>query len=149
MIVDDIRTQLVTSMKDKNEIKKNILRIVLGDLSTSEVRSGKTSTDDDVRRVIKKLIENNLETLKFCAERPDNFSKLTTENSILSSFLPKTLSKEDIRRQIDFSSTMILSEVKAAKSDGQATGILMKWFKGVFVNGSDVAEVAKEIRSVQ
>lgn len=149
-IVDDIRVQLVTSMRAKDEIKKNILRIILGDLSTSEVRSGKPSTDDDVRRVIKRLIEGNLETLKFCADRPENFSKLTTENSILSSFLPKTLSKEDIKGHINFSSTMIMSEVKGAKSDGQATGVLIKWLKqnnyGYF-DGIVVAEVVKELRN--
>jgi uncharacterized protein YqeY len=149
-IVADIRLQLVTSMREKDEIKKNILRIILGDLSTSEVRSGKISTDDDVRRVIKKLIESNLETLKFCADRPDSFLKLTTENSILSSFLPKTLSKEDIKGYINFSSTMIVSEIKDAKSDGQATGVLIKWLKqnnyGHF-DGFVASEVVKEIRN--
>lgn len=150
MIVHDIRAQLVTSMREKDEVKKNILRIILGDLSTSEVRSGKPSTDDDARRIIKKLIESNVETLKFCADRPENFSKLTRENSILSSFLPKTLSKEDINSYIYLSSTMITSEIKGAKSDGQATGILVKWLKlnnyGHF-DGIVAAEAVKELRN--
>ena len=151
MLIDELRSQMVSALKSGDEIKKNILRVVLGDFSTIEARNNgnptKVSQEDSVRKIVKKLIEGNIETLKYCSPSSDAFSKLTTENTILSALLPKTLSKEDIRRQINFSSTMILSEVKAAKNDGHATGILIKWFKGASVNGSDIAEIAKEIRS--
>lgn len=154
MLIDELRSQMISALKSGDEIKKNILRVVLGDFSTIEARNSgnptKVSQEDSVRKIVKKLIEGNIETLKFCSPSSDAASKLTTENTILSALLPKTLTKEEIKGYINFSSTMIVSDIKGARSDGQATGVLIKWLKQSEINnfeGSIISEIVKEIRS--
>lgn len=153
-LYEAIRSQLTTSIKEKNEIKKSILRVVLGDLSTSKSRSGKKASEDDIKRVIKKLIEGNLETLQYAkGNNPELADKLVAENVILNSFLPKTLSRDEIKDKLEalrpMSSTMVLFNIFNAKSDGQATGVAIKYFKeqGLDVDGTDVATVVKEMRA--
>jgi uncharacterized protein YqeY len=169
-LIEAIRSQLTTAIKTKDTIRKEILRVILGDLSTLELRSyklksteapfGKAPTDEDIRRVIKKLLEGNNETLKFIDPPKDNFAKqtfdkLTLENEILLSMLPKTLSREEIKTKLQLwlhDDTGELNEeagqIIRAKNDGQATGIAIKYFKenNLEVDGTDVAAVVKELR---
>ena len=156
-LVESIRSQLTAAMKERNEIKKGILRVILGDLSTLESRSGKPPTDEEVKKVIKKLIEGNTETMSHLEKAAtfaippisDTWQKLKEENVILNSFLPKNLPKEEIKDFLNLSSSPIVFEIQGAKSDGQATGLAMKFFKDFDVNidGKDVSAIVKELRS--
>jgi uncharacterized protein YqeY len=160
-LIESIKSQLTLSIKEKNEVKKGILRVILGDLSTYEARLGKTATDEEVQKIIKKIMEGNLETLSYLKfpylkdaegslSHEQQVAKLNEENAILDSFLPKTLSVLEIKDVFNFSSTCIVNDIKSAKNDGQATGIAIKWFKQfqIAVENNDIAAVVREMRSV-
>jgi len=75
----------------------------------------------------------------------DAYARLALENGYLEALLPATLDRAAIRRELE----PIAAELKAAKADGQATGLAMKHLKqkGLAVDGGEVAAAVKEIRA--
>jgi uncharacterized protein YqeY len=143
-LTEQIKSQLRTAMKEKNETKRNILRVVLGDVSTLEVRAGKTITDDDVAKVVRKVMQGNEETMGYLKPETDKYKILAEENNVLTTLLPKTLSTKDIMTELE----PLIGELKNAKNSGQATGTAMKHLKskGLNVLGEDVKKVIEDIR---
>jgi len=144
MIVDQIRLQIKEAMRAKRDLERDILRTALGELQTAEARAGKALTDDEAGKILKKLIKSNQETIDVSPD-PNTKARLTDENRILDALLPKSLSIPEIVAILQ----SVAADIKAAKSDGQATGVAMKKLKseGAAVDGKDVAEAVKQIRS--
>lgn len=144
MLKQLIKSNLITAMKEKNETKKNIYRVVLGEIDTLESRQVKPLSDEGVAKVIRKVVQNNKETLFFVK---DNSAKetLNTENDILESLLPKTLTT----KEIEFLLTELKSKITDANNEGQAIGIAMKFLKEkqAIVNGEDVKTIVASIRN--
>lgn len=138
---ETIRSQILTATKLKKEPTKNVLKVVLGEIETQESRNGKPLTDDDGYRIIRKTLQGVEEMLGY---KP-NDSKFEEEKTALNLLLPKQLTAEDIK------STLLskVDELKAAKSEGQATGIAMKLFKekNLCVDGNVVKRVITEVRN--
>ena len=45
MLKDEIKSQIIQAMRDKNVIRKEILRVVLGEFQTIEARDGQISEE--------------------------------------------------------------------------------------------------------
>ena len=131
-------------MKAGNIVEKEILRVAVGEITTEAARDGRRGDDDEARAIVKKLIKSNDESLgSGLAE--DRKAVLQEENRILSAFLPKSLGVDEIVAAL----AAVHDAVKAAGSEGQATGVAMKQLKaaGASVNGKDVAEAVKRLRA--
>lgn len=139
---ETIRKQISDATKARMEDQKNVLKVVLGEIDTQESRTGKQFSDEDCCRVIRKTLQGVEEMLQY---KPDD-AKYKIEKECLSSLLPKQLNKEDILTAL----TDKLGDIKAAKSEGQATGIAMKFCKekGLAVDGNLVKEVVVTVRGV-
>ena len=89
-------------------------------------------------------MRSRIETIAAGAD-PDKRATLERESSVLAAFLPKSLGVDEIVAALSGSADAI----RAAGSDGQATGVAMKALKasGATVNGKDVATAVKKIRS--
>jgi uncharacterized protein YqeY len=145
-LVVTLRERLKNAMKSKNEIERNIFRLTLSEVElvqNSSSQGGKDLTEDQILKIIRKVIGNNNETLQFPC---NNQEVLREENRILSEFLPTLLSLDDIRSKLVGN-----EDIKSAKSDGQAVGIAIKFFKASndSVDGNDVKIVVEEIRKNQ
>ncbi len=80
---------------------------------------------------------------------PDSrVATLKEEIETVKALLPTYLSADEIFAQV-ISDEQLVSDVKSAKNDGQATGTLVKWCKAqkMEVKGDTVKEVVKKIRS--
>lgn len=146
MLKDEIKIQMIQAMKDKDVIRKEILRVVLGEFQTIESRESQI-TEERCQKVIRKIIENNKEVILIV--KPEDVEKLEKENEILESFLPKLLTKEEILGHLTFSSDSSIGKaVMEEPNVGKAIGLAMKYFKdnNIPVNGKDVAEVVKEMK---
>ena len=112
-------------------------------------RTGKEPKDEEVHAIIRSLITNNNETRKELEQRGQTsheaFARLGRENAYLETLLPKTLDQAAIARELQ----PIAAELKAAKNDGQATGLAVKHLKqmGLAVLGEDVAAAVKQLRA--
>ena len=101
-----IKNDLKTAMKAKDEDKKNTIRVIMGEfarLDTKEV------SDEDVIKVLKKLIKSEKETIERANERLGDKSggKESAFIKIISQYLPKLASEQEIKswieKNIDFS----------------------------------------------
>jgi hypothetical protein len=121
----------------------------MGEVSTLKARSGKEPPDTEVHGIIRRVIAGNNETRKELEQRGQTtheaYARLAQENSYLETLLPKTLDQAAIKKELE----AVAAELKAAKSDGQATGLAMKHIKqkGLAVLGEDVAAAVRQVRT--
>src|SRR4051812_49421131 len=147
-LLEILKERLTECRRAHKPVEMGVLQVVLGDASTAEARSGKAPTDEEVEKIIRKTILGNQETLTILEQRgmtsSENHAKLTTENALLQSLLPPSLTVEEILAVLDD----VNDAIKAAKNDGQATGVAMKHLKalGLRVLGDDVSAAVRQLR---
>ena len=143
MLVDDIKKQITLAMKSGDVAARDVLRLALGEIQTAEARKNAPASDEDAEGAIRKLIKSNEETLGLTSEG-ERATTLRREIEVLSGLLPKQLSVDEIVAALASQHDAI----KAAKNDGQATGIAMKHLKasGAAVSGNDVGAAVKKLR---
>lgn len=140
-----LKSDLKDAMKSGDSVKKDILRVVISEVNSLEMTpqyANKSLPDEQVYKIINKLVQSNTETLKH--SNPERTVILTRENEILNSYLPKQLSQTEIQEIL-----VGLNDLKLAKNVGQATGLAMKYLKeqGCFVDGNDVKTVVSNLIS--
>jgi uncharacterized protein YqeY len=142
-MLQELKKRIAEAMKSGDTVARDVLRLALGEIQTAEARKNGPVGDEDIAASIRKLIKSNEETLAL--SEGERAVVLRRENEILSSLLPKQLSVEAIVAALAADHDAI----KAAKNDGQATGIAMKRLKasGASVSGNDVAAAVKQLRS--
>jgi uncharacterized protein YqeY len=144
VLIDDIKKQILGAMKSGDVVARDVLRLVLGEIQTAEARKNAPASEDDAIGAVRKLIKSNEETLGLTTDG-ERQTVLRREIEVLSALLPKQLSVDDIIAALASEHEAI----KAAKTDGQATGIAMKHLKasGAAVSGNDVGAAVKKLRS--
>ena len=143
MLVDELKKRIAQAMKDRDEVAKDVLRVALGEIQTQEHRANKAMGDDEAIAVVRKLVKSNEETL--ASSSGERAATLRCEIEILGSLLPKRMTVDEIAAALESQREAI----RAAKSDGQATGVAMKHLKttGASFDGSDVTEAVKKLRA--
>lgn len=143
MLIDEIKARMFRAMKAGNTLEKEILRVALGEITTEAAREGRTGSDEETFAILRKLIKSNEETLA-STEDSARRDELTKESQVLAEFLPPSLGPEEVLSTLG----PVRDQIRAAKSDGQATGIAMKHLKAAqaVVDGKLVASVVQGIR---
>jgi uncharacterized protein YqeY len=145
----NLQAKLQEAMKARNDLAKDVLRVIMGEVSTREARTGKAPSDEDIFAIIRKLIASNSETRKELEKRGQTaheaYERLARENTYMDAMLPKSLDQAAIRKELE----PLVAELKGAKSDGQATGLAMKHLKqkGLTVQGDEVSAAVKQLRA--
>ena len=128
---EQIKKDMMQAMKAKDAEKKNTLRVVMGEFARSEA---KALSDDDVVRVLKKLVKSERETLEQSGQSADS-----RYIDILESYLPQMVSDDELRQwiadNIDFT---------AYKNKMQAMKEIMGHF-GSAADGSRVKEILQNL----
>ncbi len=95
---EQLKKDLVTAMKAKDEVRKNTIRVIMGEFGRAET---KDLSDDEVIRILKKLVKNEREVLEQSGEADSDYIR------IIEGYLPKMASEAEItdwiRENIDFS----------------------------------------------
>jgi uncharacterized protein YqeY len=145
----NLQAKLQEAVKARDDLARDLLRVILGDVSTRQARTGKDLPESEVHAIIRSMIANNQLTRKELEQRGQtnhpSYEKLGRESTYLETLLPKTLDQAAIAQAL----APVAAEVKAAKNDGQATGLAMKHLKqqGLAVLGEDVAAAVKQLRA--
>ncbi|MFO0879534.1 MAG: GatB/YqeY domain-containing protein [Gemmataceae bacterium] len=148
-MLEMLKQKLLACRKAGQSVEMGVLQVVLGEASMIEARSGKKASDEEIEKTIRKVMLGNQETLGVLTQKgmtaSDNFAKLTQENVLLASLLPQTLSVAEIAQAL----AEVSDALRAAKNDGQATGVAMKHLKSknLRVLGDDVAAAVKQLRA--
>ncbi len=143
MLIDQIKARMFQAIKAGNTLEKEILRVAVGEITTEAARPGRQGNDEEAQAILRKLVKSNEETLASTTEA-EKRATLEKESAILSEFLPKSLTPDEITNAL----SPVRDQIKAAGNDGQATGIAMKLLKsqGAIVNGKDVGVAVGLIR---
>ncbi|MBI2894668.1 MAG: GatB/YqeY domain-containing protein [Deltaproteobacteria bacterium] len=144
MLIDEIKKRLGEAIKAKNDVEREVLRVALGEIQTLVARNGRPATDDEAAQIVRKLVKSNEETRSVTVDDARR-AVLEQEIAVLSSLLPKGPSAAEIVEKL----APVQGAIRAAGSDGQATGVAMKHLKaqGLSVPGSDVAAAVKSMRA--
>jgi hypothetical protein len=130
-IQQQIKKDLSAAIKARNEDKKETLRVVLGEFGRLDK---KELSDDEVIKILKKLIKSEKEVLEHKGEAADS-----AFIEIVESYLPETASEAEIsawiRQNVDFS---------RFKNKMQAMGVIMKHF-GAKADGNVVREILQKM----
>lgn len=144
MLLDQIKAEMFRAMKSGDVVAKEILRVAVGEITTDAARPGKKGDDEETQAILRKLIKANEETLAAGVDAEKKAS-LEREIGLLASFLPKSLTVEQIVEAL----AGVADAIRAAGNDGQATGVAMKELKarGAVVGGKDVSLAVKQLRA--
>jgi uncharacterized protein YqeY len=144
----DLQAKLQEAMKARDDLARDLLRVVLGETSTRRARTGKEPADEEVHGIIRGLIASNTQTRQELEQRGQTgheaYERLARENQYLETLLPKTLDQPAIGKELE----PIAAELRGAKNDGQATGLAVKHLKqrGLAALGADVAAAVRQLR---
>jgi len=102
-MLDKIKSDLVSSMKEQDKFKTSVLRMLKSALQAEEINKKSTLTDDEVINVIKRQVKvrnASLEEYK-SYNRLDLANDLEKEIEILKAYLPEELSSDELNTIID------------------------------------------------
>ena len=138
MLYEQLKKENLMALKEKNTTKRNILGIVItkATLLLSEKRGrNEGMTDQDVLNIISKVIKevtDEAEAFKM-ANRQEQYEELLKQKEVLEVFLPKMLSIEEIKDEIN-------------KLEDKSIPSVMKHFKLNFSGKVDMSLVNKIAR---
>lgn len=144
MLKEKLMEDLKNSMKEKNEIRKNTIQMVRAGILQIEKDKGITVEDDKIIEIIAKEVKGKKDALIDFEKggREDLIQQTNQEISILQEYLPKQLSKEELKEKIE----KIIAEVGATSIKDM--GIVMKEAKakiGASADGRTINEVVREL----
>ena len=140
MLIDDIKEASVEAMKARDSIAKGIYSIIVNKymlLNIEKKEKGEQATDNDMISIISK-------TLKELADEKDSYLKvnnqekvnaITHQEELISKYLPKMLSEDEIRKEID-------------SLEDKSIPSIMKHFKANFQGKVDMSLVNKIAKSI-
>ena len=143
MLLDEIKAQMFQAMKAGDVVRKEILRVAVGEITTEAARPGRKGDDEESQAILRKLIKSTEETLVSETDA-EKRAVLERERAVLAEFLPKSLDVAAIVEAL----AAVHQAIRDAGNDGQATGVAMKELKskGAVVNGKDVALAVRQVR---
>jgi len=138
-ITDDMKA----AMKTREAERLSAIRLMLAAIKQIEVDERKDLSDPEVISVIERMIKQRRDSIaQFqAAGRKDLVDKETFELGLLSSYLPKQLSDDDIASEI----TAVLAQTgaKGASDIGKVMGLL----KGKLAGHADMAKVSALVKA--
>jgi uncharacterized protein YqeY len=136
-IIDQLRSDIERATKGRNTLASSLLKVVLG-----ECQAKNKFDDDFIVNYCRKMIQSNIETMGLGGDSV----KLNRENELLRSYVPASLTAEELQVHVD----KLHIEIVSAKSEGQATGILSKYIKSLGLNadGAVMVPLIKKARAV-
>ena len=140
MLIDTIKKENMLALKNKDENKRAVLSVIINKymIAGYEAKAkGKELSDDDLLKIISKQVKE-LEEEKDSyvkANREDSVKKIEEQINVISSYLPKLLSEEEIK-------SIILS------LEDKSIPNVMKYFKTNYANKVDMGVVNKVLKSL-
>jgi uncharacterized protein YqeY len=143
-----IKEEITTAIKEGFQIKRNLLRTVVGETQRLPgIPRDQIDSDNRYVKVMKKIVETNTETLSLLQEGDLKVPVLASEIEILNNLLPAEITSDDVLSFIQGNASC-LDQVVHAKSNGQAVGIVIKAMKssGKTVSGETVSKIIQRLR---
>ena len=93
-----LQKDLIQAMKDKDEVKKDTLRLIISEMKNEQIKQKKELNEEDNLKIIKRGIKTRKESIELFnrGNRVDLSKKTQKEIELLKQYLPKQLSGEEL-----------------------------------------------------
>lgn len=144
MLKEKLLEDLKVSMRDKNVVRKNTVQMIRAAILQIEKDTGNEVDDTKIIDIIAKEMKKKKDAMADFekAARQDLIDQTNEEMKVLEEYLPKQLSKEEIKEIV----SKIISDIGATSMKDM--GIIMKEAKseiGAGADGKTINEVVKEL----
>ena len=144
MLKEKLMEDLKNSMKEKNNLRKNVIQMVRAAILQIEKDRGIEVDDNKILEIIAKEVKTRNDSLIDFEKggREDLVKQAKEEIAVLSEYLPKQLTKEELREKL----TKIIADLGATTIKDM--GAVMKEAKariGTAADGRTINEVVKEL----
>lgn len=143
-LIETLKQDLITAMKEKDKDKLNTLRSVKGALQLEIINNKKEENDELLLDVINKQIKmrnDSIEEFKK-AGRDDLINSYQREIDILNKYMPEMLSEEELNEIINNAIT------KIGATSVKEMGLVMKEITPLVKNRCDMKKVSSKIRDL-
>ena len=130
MLRETLDSDLKDAMRNKEALKRTVLRTMLSEIRNAEIDSQTTLDDEGIISVLTKQMQQRKDSVEayLAANRQDLVDKETEEINIISVYLPEQLPPEEIEAII---TAAILETGASTLSDmGKVMGFVMPQVKG-------------------
>ena len=139
-----LKDDLKVAMREKDNLKRDTIRLVMSSIKQIEVDERREVTDEDVLKIIQKGIKQREDAINFAKDggRDDLVEQNQKEIDILKNYLPKQLSDDELKSII----IDIIEKVGATsmKDMGKVMGVATKELSGK-ADGKRINQIVKEI----
>ena len=136
-----IREDLKEALKQRNQTRASVLRMLLSEIKNTEIAQQKHLDDDKILDVISTEVKRHRESIEAFRQgnRGDLVVQEKAELSILMGYLPKQMSREEIR-----AAARRIIETVGVKGKGSVMAQLMPQLRGR-ADGKEVSEIVSEL----
>lgn len=141
-LIDKLGKDIVNAMKEKEQLRLSVLRMVKGAIQLENINNKKELNDELFIDVVSKQIKQRNESLEEFkkAERTDLVNKTSTEIEILKEYLPEQLSNEEIEEILNSA----FNKIKPTSSKDM--GLIMKEVTPLLKGKADMKEISNLIK---
>lgn len=138
-----LQDEMKQALKAKDNLKLSVIRMLISEIKKVQIDKKKELSDEEIIEVIQRYAKQRKEAIKQYkdAKREDLAQKEEQELEIVSKFLPKQLSEEEIVKIVE----QVIKETGASsmRDMGKVMKIVMEKVKGR-ADGSLVSKIVKE-----
>ena len=95
-LYDKLISDLKTARFQRDDMKRNVLTTLIGELDTNAKRTGKPVTDEQAVATVKKFIENAKFTMSKLSPEVELYKAYEQEAILLRSYLPLQMSEAEL-----------------------------------------------------
>lgn len=143
---DQLRSDLTTSMKARDQLRSSVLRMTLTAISNAEVSGteAKELSDDEVLTIVGSEVKKRRESAEAFGQagRQELADKELAEAEILTDYLPEQMSDDQIAATVKAAIEQTNAAGEGMKAMGKVMGVVSQQTKGK----ADGAAVAAEVR---
>ena len=146
---DQLRADLTTAMKARDQVRSSTLRMVLAAVANAEV-AGKTArelSDDEVVTVLGAEAKKRREAAAAFDEggREESAAKERAEAEVIAEYLPEQLSEAEVADIVTAAIESTGAKADGMKAMGRVMGVVQPQVKGRADGGAVAAEVRRQL----
>ena len=142
-MLEKIQAELKNAMKQKDELRTSVLRMLLSDLKYAQIEKRAALDDADSIQVVRRAIKKRKESIDLYEKggRPDLVQKETAELKILEEFAPAELDETTVRKKVE----EVIAELQATdkKDMGRVMKEVLSRYKGQ-IDGKVAQKIVSE-----
>ena len=145
-LLETIRKDMIEASKKGDVDSTNILKLAIASIKNEEIAKGSKLSDEEILKVLRKEESKIKDSIAEFTKmgREDLIARESKQLKVISSYLPKLMSREEIEKVV--SKVVADTHAEGLKSIGAVMGIVMKELQGK-ADGSTVKEVVQEFLS--